>query len=186
VDNIRVENAAPEPEIYMLSSDTAELLPVNNKMHTVHLATDNAKVTCAIKSITMNEEVSVLGKSDTDSAIVGNTIAELRATRNNNEGRVYTLETSCTDGYYTNSHKVTVSVPHDMRDKHEADALEAVEATATPEVATEVAAIEASATGVAANSSTAVVLTTFTKLPAAEPAAEVVLEATGVAKGNNK
>ncbi len=186
VDNIRVENATPEPEIYMLSSDTAELLPVNNKMHTVHLATDNAKVTCAIKSITMNEEVSVLGKSDTDSAIVGNTIAELRATRNNNEGRVYTLETSCTDGYYTNSHKVTVSVPHDMRDKHEADALEAVEATATPEVATEVAAIEASATGVAANSSTAVVLTTFTKLPAAEPAAEVVLEATGVAKGNNK
>ena len=94
------------PTIESTSASPSQLWPPNHKMKSVSVevvASDACGAippSCSITSISSNEPVNSADDGDTspDWAITGDLTAELRAERSGSgTGRVYTLETTCTD-----------------------------------------------------------------------------------------
>ena len=112
------------PVIESLSVSPDTLWPPNHKMVTVEadvVVTDTCdpNPVCAIVDVTSNEPINGTGDGDTapDWELFGDLTADLRAERSGNgNGRVYTLEVTCTDlsGNVSDPAFAEVRVPHDQ------------------------------------------------------------------------
>jgi len=123
-------NDCDGPVISELAADPTILWPPNHKMKRVDLTIDafdacGGDVTCSITDVASSEAEEGLDGNDEpwDFEIVDDDTVKLRAERyGNGEGRTYTITVECTDaGGQASTGEATVLVPHDMRQKHEAE-----------------------------------------------------------------
>jgi hypothetical protein len=119
-------NDCEAPVLTAVSVSPAVLWPPNHKMRSVEVevvASDNCDTgmpTCLITSVTSNEPEDGCGKKDAgpDSEITGDLTVDLRSERcGGGDGRVYTINLSCTDtaGNATDG-STLVTVRHDKGD----------------------------------------------------------------------
>jgi hypothetical protein len=112
-------NDTEGPVITGLSATPNQLWPPNNKMNEVtinYTSTDNCPgATNCVLSVSTNEPSGVLDYIVKDAHHL-----KLRAKRNGSgDGRIYTITTRCTDqAGNVSSSSTTVTVPHDMSEKH--------------------------------------------------------------------
>lgn len=99
------------------------LWPPNHKMESIVVemtATDaDSDVTVSVTDVFQDEPTNGLGDGDEspDAEITGDNSVDLRAERSGNEnGRVYTITITATDGEFSCSNSVLVKVPHDKKD----------------------------------------------------------------------
>ena len=120
--NVTVQDTTP-PTINSVSASPNALWPPNHKMRNVTLAvsvTDvcDAAASCEITSVTSNEPVNGQGDGNTapDWIVTGPLTLQLRSERAGpGNGRIYTIEVTCTDGSGNSSTKtVNVTVAHDQ------------------------------------------------------------------------
>jgi hypothetical protein len=122
--SVTVVDSLP-PEIESVSVEPAVLWPPNHKMVSVTVtisATDGCESTppsCFVTSVSTDEPETVCdsGGTSPDWVMAGDLTVELRAERcGEGDGRVYTIEISCTDGSGNSSSAATsVTVPHDQQ-----------------------------------------------------------------------
>ena len=124
-------NDTEAPVVSNVNVDPSLLWPVNHKMRNIavtYSSTDNCPgtITCTL-SVTSNEHVNGTGDGNTgnDWEIVSNHAVKLRAERSGSlTGRVYTITIRCTDqAGNTGLATTTVTVPHDMSVKSEANSI---------------------------------------------------------------
>jgi len=96
--------------------DPEVLWPPNHKMVAVSLqvtATGDPSPECRIDSTTSNEPGTVPGEDDW--VVTGSLTMDLRAERNGSgNGRVYTINVTCTNTSGAASRTISVSVPHNQ------------------------------------------------------------------------
>jgi hypothetical protein len=104
------------PAITSLTVDPEVLWPPNHKMVAVSLqvtATGDPSPECRIDSTTSNEPGTVPGEDDW--VVTGSLTMDLRAERNGaGNGRVYTINVTCTNASGAASRTISVSVPHNQ------------------------------------------------------------------------
>ena len=102
------------PAITSLTVDPAVLWPPNHKMVPVSLqvtATGDPSPECRIDSATSNEPGIVTGEDDW--VVTGSLTMDLRAERaGSGNGRVYTINVTCTNTSGSVSRRISVNVPH--------------------------------------------------------------------------
>jgi HYR domain len=120
--NVTVQDTTP-PTINSVSASPNALWPPNHKMRDVALTvsvTDvcDAAASCQITSVTSNEPVNGRGDGNTapDWIVTGPLTLQLRSERSGpGNGRIYTIEVTCTDGSGNSAKKtVNVTVAHDQ------------------------------------------------------------------------
>ena len=118
---IEVVDTTP-PVIQNVAANPNDLWPPNHKMVQVTVATtatDNCDPSpaCVISSVSSNEPINGLGDGNTtpDWVITGDLTVDIRAERSGNgDGRIYTIEVTCTDECGNSSTATAgVTVPHD-------------------------------------------------------------------------
>jgi hypothetical protein len=104
------------PAITSLTVDPAVLWPPNHKMVPVSLqvtATGDPSPECRIGSTASNEPGTVPGEDDW--VVTGSLTLDLRAERaGSGNGRVYTINVTCTNTSGSASRTITVNVPHNQ------------------------------------------------------------------------
>jgi len=102
------------PAITSLTVDPAVLWPPNHKMVPISLqvtATGDPSPECRIDSATSNEPGIVTGEDDW--VVTGSLTMDLRAERaGSGNGRVYTINVTCTNTSGSVSRRISVNVPH--------------------------------------------------------------------------
>jgi len=123
-------NDCTGPVITDVTTDPDMLWPPNHKMRRVEVTIDaadacGADFTCSVVDVASSEADGGLDQNDEpqDYEILGPDGVKLRAERSGDgSGRIYTITVECVDsGGEMSTGEATVVVPHDMRDKKEAE-----------------------------------------------------------------